>query len=97
MEETVGGRWQEVSFPSSKSRGESGDRNVILPTREVLRQLVRSSSVAEAMERAETEAIVTVLPVPERVDGKNLLRIPNPGGEGTVLMEFELASTIKKQ
>ncbi len=76
--------------------GEAGERQVILPTREVLKQLGRSKSVAEAIGRAHEEKIVTVLPVPEKVDGKNLLRIPKPGGDGTVLMEFDLASAIKK-
>lgn len=75
---------------------EAEERQVILPTREVLKQLGRSSSVAEAIGRAHEEEIVTVMPVPENVDGKSLLRIPNPNGDGTVLKTFDLASTIKK-
>lgn len=75
---------------------EAGERQVILPTREVLKQLGRSKTVAEAIGRAHEEEIVTVLPVPETVDGKNLLRVPDTGGKGTVLKEFDLAHTIKK-
>lgn len=59
---------------------DAGTRTVIFPTRMNLEKLAESSSVAEAMEAAQTREIVTVEPQVEDRDGTMMLTIPAAAG-----------------
>ena len=62
--------------------GQSGQRTVIFPTMSNLMKLARSKTVAEAIERARREPLVTVRPwVRETPDGKRLCITPEAGYE----------------
>jgi 8-oxo-dGTP pyrophosphatase MutT (NUDIX family) len=62
------------------AEGDAGRRTVVFPTRLNLQKLARSSSVAEALERARREPVVTVLPRVEVRDTGPVVRIPEEAG-----------------
>jgi hypothetical protein len=77
-EESVDSLW---ATPAAAVRlGESGRRTIIFPTLMNLRKLGRSRSVAEALERARREPVVTVLPRAERGPDGAVVRIPPEAG-----------------
>jgi 8-oxo-dGTP pyrophosphatase MutT (NUDIX family) len=62
-------------------------RTVVFPTRMNLLKLARSSTVAEALERARTEPVVTVQPEPSPHPEGRILRIPEAAGyDGTAFI-----------
>ena len=60
--------------------GRAGRRTVIFPTMANLLKLARSATVAQALERARTEPLVTVRPSVHRTDAGKVLRIPPEAG-----------------
>lgn len=62
------------------AEGKAGRRTIIFPTMCNLMKLARSSSVAEALERARSEPVVTVQPTVHKTDAGKVLRIPLEAG-----------------
>ena len=60
--------------------GQAGRKTIIFPTLCNLMKLARSNSVAEAIERARAEPLVTVLPMVHKTDAGKVLRIPPEAG-----------------
>lgn len=59
--------------------------SIVFPTRMNLIRLAKSSTVEGALEAARRQKVVTVLPQPERIDGRPFLRLPSDAGYGEVL------------
>ena len=74
--------WAELSYRVAARRiaTEVGRKTIIFPTLCNLMKLARSNSVAEAIERARREPLVTVLPTVHRTDAGKVLRIPPEAG-----------------
>jgi 8-oxo-dGTP pyrophosphatase MutT (NUDIX family) len=77
-EESVDSVW--VKPADAIAEAKAGRRTIIFPTLNNLMKLARSSSVAEAIERARTEPLVTVLPTVHKTDSGKVLRITPEAG-----------------
>jgi len=77
-EESVDSVWIDPGAAAAEANG--GRRTIIFPTLRNLAKLARSRSVAEAVERALVEPIVTVLPWIEKGGDGPVLRIPKDAG-----------------
>lgn len=80
--ESVQSVW--VRPPSAIAAGESGDRNVMFPTRLNLEMLERSDSVDIAMSETGDREVVTVLPQTHFIEGDEhrIMTIPEAAGYG---------------
>ena len=76
--ESVDSAWITPSLALAEA--EAGRRTIVFPTLLNLRKLGCSASVAEALERARRDPIVTVLPRVERREGRAVVRIPPEAG-----------------
>jgi 8-oxo-dGTP pyrophosphatase MutT (NUDIX family) len=76
--ESVDSTWTTPA--AALAEAEAGRRTIIFPTLLNLRKLGRSRSVAEALERARQEPLVTVLPRVERRGGRAVVCIPPEAG-----------------
>jgi 8-oxo-dGTP pyrophosphatase MutT (NUDIX family) len=80
-EESIDSIW--ISPGEAVAEAEAGRRTIIYPTLLNLKKLGRSHSVAEALEAARRDTIVTVLPrLGEGDDGEPVLCIPEAAGYG---------------
>jgi 8-oxo-dGTP pyrophosphatase MutT (NUDIX family) len=78
-EESVDSVWTTVEQALEAER--AGTRTIIFPTLANLQKLGRAGSVAEAIDRARSEPLVTVLPkVGRRDDGEAFLKLPEDAG-----------------
>lgn len=77
-EESVDSIW--IRPADAVADGQAGRKTIIFPTLCNLMKLARSNSVAEAIERARREPLVTVLPTVHRTDAGKVLRIPPEAG-----------------
>jgi 8-oxo-dGTP pyrophosphatase MutT (NUDIX family) len=81
--ESVDSLW--TSIPKALELEKSGQRTIIFPTLENVKKLGRSRSVAEALENARRDTIVTVLPkVSKDPDGTLMMEIPEAAGYDTI-------------
>lgn len=76
--ESVDSLW--IRPADAVAEGQAGRRTIIFPTMANLMKLARSNSVAEAIERARTEPLVTVLPKVHVTEAGKMLRIPPEAG-----------------
>ena len=75
--ETLDCRW--LAPAAALAEADARTVRVLFPTRLNLMKLARSKTVAEALERARAERVVSVQPVIEtRDDGRRVVRIPQP-------------------
>ena len=77
-EESVDSLW--IAPPQAIADAQARRRMIIFPTLRNLIKLARSHSVAEAIERARREPVVTVLPTVGRGANGPVLRIPEEAG-----------------
>lgn len=77
-EESVDSVW--VRPADAIAEAKAGRRTIIFPTLNNLMKLARSSSVEEAIARARTEPLVTVLPTVHKTETGKVLRIPVEAG-----------------
>ena len=81
--ESVDSLWTTV--PSALELEKSGQRTIIFPTLQNMRKLGRSTSVANALETARRDTIVTVLPRFEKdPDGTTMMVLPEEAGYDVV-------------
>jgi len=81
--ESVDSLWTTV--PRALELEKSGQRTIIFPTLENIKKLGRSVSVAEALENARRDTIVTVLPkVSKQDDGTMMMELPADAGYETI-------------
>jgi 8-oxo-dGTP pyrophosphatase MutT (NUDIX family) len=81
--ESVDSLW--TTIPKALELEKSGRRTIIFPTLENVKKLGRSPSVAEALDNARRDTIVTVLPrVSKDPDGTMMMEIPEEAGYDTV-------------
>ncbi len=78
--ESVDSVWTTPS--DAIAAAERGERTIIFPTLMNLRKLARAETVADALERARSEAVVTVFPRVEKTPGGRVVRIPAEAGYG---------------
>ena len=78
--EAVDSVW--ISPAQAQRDADAGRRTLIFATRLNLERLGRSRTVAQAVERATTDPIVTVMPEVEKTDTGRILRIPIEAGYG---------------
>ncbi|HEX2486530.1 MAG TPA: NUDIX hydrolase [Myxococcota bacterium] len=76
--ESVDSIW--ITPPAAVAEAEAGRRSIIFPTLQNVKKLGRAKSVAEALEAARREPIVTVLPRVVRTERGALFRIPPEAG-----------------
>jgi 8-oxo-dGTP pyrophosphatase MutT (NUDIX family) len=79
-EESVDSLWTTPA--AALALAEARERTLLFPTLMNLRKLGRSASVAQALERARREPVVTVLPRAERGPEGAVVRIPPEAGYG---------------
>lgn len=89
--ETVDSVWGNPNQIVKESK--EGKWTVIFPTLMNIEMLGKSSSVAEAMQAARENKIVTVLPVVKQIDGERVLEIPAEAGYSVI---HEKLSNIPK-
>ena len=77
-EESVDSLW--ISLEQAIADARAKRRMIIFPTLRNLIKLARSASVAEAIERARSEPVVTVLPTVGRGENGPVIRIPVEAG-----------------
>ena len=87
--ETVDAEW--ISPREALRLGETGERTVIFPTRMNLKLLAEASSATDAIARASSRPLVTVLPKVVDRDGERSLIIPDNAGYGAVTEPFARA------
>ena len=81
--ESVDSIWSTI--PNILALEAAGKRTIIFPTLENVKKLGRSENVAEAIESASRETMVTVLPILTKdADGNKWLEIPESAGYDTV-------------
>jgi len=81
--ESVDSLW--TTIPRALELEKSGQRTIIFPTLENIKKLGRSRSVAEALDAARRDTIVTVLPkVSKDPDGTIMMELPKDAGYDTV-------------
>lgn len=81
--ESVDSLWTTV--PQALELEQSGQRTIIFPTLENIKKLGRSGSVAEALQAARADEIVTVLPrLSEDEHGELMMELPAEAGYDTV-------------
>ena len=72
-------------MPDALALEKSGRRTIIFPTLENVKKLGRAGNVAEAIQNAHADTIVTVLPrMTKDPDGTLMLEIPEEAGYDTV-------------
>ncbi len=76
--ESVDSLW--ISPNTALADADAGRRTVVFATRQNLGKLARSTSIADALERARREPVVTVRPDVTRVAGGVRIRIPPEAG-----------------
>lgn len=76
--ETVSAEW--LTPAKALQLGESGERNVIFPTRCQLQRLGQSATIAEALAAARAQPIVTIEPGRVKRDGGYFVTIPEGAG-----------------
>jgi 8-oxo-dGTP pyrophosphatase MutT (NUDIX family) len=81
--ETVDAEW--IAPAEALRLGEAGERTVIFPTRMNLKLLAEATSAADAIARATSRPLVTVLPKVVERDGARSLIIPQDAGYGAVV------------
>lgn len=80
-EESIDSVW--ITPKDAMAEADAGLRTIVFPTLLNLKKLGRSQSVAEALENARREPVVTVLPrLGEGADGEPVLCIPEEAGYG---------------
>ena len=82
--ESVHSVW--VRPPEAVAAGESGERNVMFPTRLNLELLEQNGTVDDAMSVAAGREVVTVLPKSKPIDGNDahrIMTIPEAAGYGS--------------
>ena len=80
--ETVDAEW--IAPAEALRLGEAGERTVIFPTRMNLKLLAEATSATDAISRATSRPLVTVLPKVVERDGARSLIIPEDAGYGAV-------------
>ena len=81
--ESVDSLWTTV--PEALALERSGQRTIIFPTLENVKKLGRNRSVSQALERAQSETIVTVQPrLTKDPDGSLMMELPEEAGYDTV-------------
>jgi 8-oxo-dGTP pyrophosphatase MutT (NUDIX family) len=81
--ESVDSLW--TTIPRALELEKTGQRTIIFPTLENIKKLGRSQSVAEALENARRDTIVTVMPqFAKDPDGTMMMVIPEEAGYDTV-------------
>ena len=97
--ESVDSLW--TTIPDALELEKTGQRTIIFPTLENMKKLGRSGTVAEALESARCDTIVTVLPkFSKDPDGTLMMEIPEKAGYDTVRTPMsalgDVAATAKK-
>lgn len=85
--ETLECSW--MSPADALREADAGRALVMFPTRLNLMKLARSDSVADALDRAQSEPVVTVQPVIETTPGGRVIRVPPDRGYEITEMRFE--------
>ena len=85
--ESVDSVW--ISPAQACAEADAGQRTVIFPTRLNIEKVGRSFTVAEAVDRALAEPVVTVLPESEKAEGGRIMRIPMEAGYGAAELFVE--------
>jgi 8-oxo-dGTP pyrophosphatase MutT (NUDIX family) len=86
--ESVDSLW--TTIPEALDLEKRGERTIIFPTLENMKKLGRSRTVAEALESARRDAIVTVLPrIETEADGSLTMVLPEDAGYDTVRAPME--------
>lgn len=80
--EAVDAEW--IAPAEALRLAETGERTIICPTRMNLMLWAQARSAADAVARAKTRPLVTLLPELVERDGRPLLKIPADAGYGAV-------------
>ncbi len=80
--ETVDSVWANPGRIIEEAK--DGKWTIIFPTRVNIEKLGKASNVAEAMQNAREDEIVTVLPVVKQIDGETVLEIPKEAGYSVI-------------
>ena len=87
--ETVDAEW--IAPAEALRLGEAGERTIIFPTRMNLKLLAEATSATDAIARAASRPLVTVLPRVEARDDGRVLIIPENAGYGAVVEPMDRA------
>ena len=86
--ESVDSLW--TTIPEALELEKSGQRTIIFPTLENVKKLGRNRSVAQALERAQADPVVTVMPrLTKGPDGILMMEIPENAGYDTIRAPIE--------